>query len=159
LTCARAWLAAIALCSLACGGGTSASNSPSPTSIASPTPSASSTATPLSFKLTPEPGVKATGTISLTAAARTTTLELMISGLQASSTHVSHIHLGSCQARGGIAFALNPVVADAQGVADTRSTLNLMYPPAGGTWYVVVHTGPDMQGPNANYLLCGNLFA
>ncbi len=33
------------------------------------------------------------------------------------------------------------------------------YPPASGTWYVVVHAGPDMQGTNATYLLCGNLFA
>jgi CHRD domain len=157
LTSARAWLAAIALCAMACGGGSS-SASPSTTPVASPTSSPTATASPLAFKLTPEPGVKASGTISLTAAPRTTTLELNVTGLQAESIHVSHIHLGSCQARGGIAFALNPVVADGQGIADTRSTLNLTYPPASGTWYVVVHAGPDMQGSNASYLLCGNLF-
>jgi hypothetical protein len=33
------------------------------------------------------------------------------------------------------------------------------YPPTSGTWYAVVHAGPDMQGSNATYLLCGNLFA
>lgn len=157
MTSARAWLAAIAICAAACGGGSS-STSPSPTPVTSPTASPSATASPLAFKLTPEAGVKASGTISLTAAPRTTTVELMVTGLQAESVHVSHIHLGSCQARGGIAFALNPVVADGQGVADTRSTLNLTYPPASGTWYVVVHAGPDMQGSNATYLLCGNLF-
>lgn len=155
MTSARAWLATIALCAVACGGG---SPSPSPTPVASPTPSPSAAASPLAFKLVPEPGVKASGTIALTATAQTTTLELMVTGLQAESVHVSHIHLGSCQSRGGIAFALNPVVADGQGVADTRSTLNLTYPPATGTWYVVVHAGPDMQGSNASYLLCGNLF-
>lgn len=86
------------------------------------------------------------------------TLELKVTGLGANSKHVSHIHLGSCQTRGGIAFALNPVVADGQGDADTVTTLNLTYPPASGSWYVVVHAGPDMVGSNATYLLCGNLF-
>lgn len=101
----------------------------------------------------------ATGTISLIALPGTTSIELKVSGLQANSTHVSHIHLGTCQSRGGIAFALNPVVADGQGDSDAKSTLNLAYPPAQGTWYVVVHAGPDMQGSNATYLLCGNLFS
>ena len=100
----------------------------------------------------------ATGTISLTAAQSTTTIELKIQGLQANSSHVSHIHLGTCQSRGSIAFALNQVVADGQGMADIRSRLDLAYPPSGTTWYVVVHAGPDMVGSNASYLLCGNLF-
>jgi len=90
----------------------------------------------------------------------TTAIELKVSGLQANSSHVSHIHLGTCQSRGGIAFALNQVVADGQGDSDVRTTLmNLRYPPASGTWYVVVHAGPDMQGSNSSYLLCGNLFS
>jgi hypothetical protein len=71
---------------------------------------------------------------------------------------VSHIHIGSCQARGGIVFALNQVVADGQGIADTKTTLNITYPPASGRWYVVVHSGPDMQGSSATYFMCGNLF-
>ena len=100
----------------------------------------------------------ATGTISLVATQTTTSIELKITGLQANSSHVSHIHLGSCQSRGGIAFALNQVVADGQGMADVRSRLDLTYPPNGTTWYVVVHAGPDMVGSNATYLLCGNLF-
>jgi Cu/Zn superoxide dismutase len=103
--------------------------------------------------------VTASGTISVTAAPSTTTIELKIQGLQANSSHVSHIHIGSCQSRGGIAFALNQVVADGQGMADARSRLDLTYPPNGTTWYVVVHAGPDMVGSNASYLLCGNLFS
>jgi Cu/Zn superoxide dismutase len=113
----------------------------------------------LTFRLAPEPGVTATGTISLVAAQKTTSIELKITGLQANSSHVSHIHLGSCQSRGGIAFALNQVVADGQGAADVRSRLDLTYPPNGTTWYVVVHAGPDMVSSNASYLLCGNLFS
>ncbi|MEP6751206.1 MAG: CHRD domain-containing protein [Candidatus Dormiibacterota bacterium] len=86
------------------------------------------------------------------------TVELKISGLQASSVHVSHIHMGSCAARGGIKYALNPVVADSQGGADTKTTVKASYPPKTGSWYVVVHVGPDMSGTNSRYLLCGNLF-
>ena len=150
-------LAAAAWCAAACGGEPAATAAQSPTAPAS-SPSPSPSPTPLSFRLVPEPGVTATGTISVVATQNTTSIELKITGLQANSSHVSHIHLGSCQSRGGIAFALNQVVADGQGMADVRSRLDLSYPPNGTTWYVVVHAGPDMAGSNASYLLCGNLF-
>jgi len=138
---------AFAVCAAACGATSGSSPSPSP----SPETSSNVSSSPsgLIFKLSPEPGVGAAGTITVT----------KVAGLQANSSHVSHIHRGSCQQRGGIAFALKPVVADGQGEADAKSTLNLVYPPAGSTWYVVVHAGPDMQGSNASYLLCGNLFS
>jgi hypothetical protein len=86
------------------------------------------------------------------------TLELRITGLQADSIHVSHVHIGTCTARGAIVRALNPVVADSQGDADIKSTVTLKYPPTTGHVYVVVHVGPDMVGTNSRYLLCGNLF-
>ena len=108
--------------------------------------------------MNPEPGVKAAGTVTLFAGAASTIIEIKLSGLATNSSHVSHIHIGSCQQRGGIAFALNQVIADGQGLADTRTTLNQKYPPTSGHWYVVVHAGPDMQGSSASYLLCGNLF-
>ncbi|HSS61484.1 MAG TPA: CHRD domain-containing protein [Candidatus Limnocylindrales bacterium] len=157
----RLWVvaAAVALCAVACGTPTAATTSPSPTPP--PTSSPSQSPSPLGqvFKLAPEPGVTASGMITLTTGSGTVSLELKITGLGADSHHVSHIHLGSCQTRGGIAFSLNPVVADGQGAADTKTTLSLTYPPSSGTWYVVVHAGPDMVGASANYLLCGNLFA
>jgi hypothetical protein len=53
---------------------------------------------------------------------------------------------------------LNQVIADANGAADTRTQVPAVYPPASGHYYVVVHAGPDMQGSNAQYMLCGNLF-
>jgi len=144
-------IAAIALYTAACGGTQSASPpSPSPTSDQS--------SAVLTFTLTPEPGVTASGTVLVTPAPASTTMELKITGLQASSSHVSHIHLGSCQQRGGIAFALSQLVADGQGDADTKTSLPQKFPPATGHWYAVVHAGPDMQGSNAGYLLCGNLF-
>ncbi|HEX9560195.1 MAG TPA: CHRD domain-containing protein [Candidatus Dormibacteraeota bacterium] len=158
------WVALVALAVIvsACGsgGGTAAASpSPSPSPIAaSPSPSPSPSG--LSFKVTgADPTVTASGTATLQVQAGSVTLELAISGLQANSKHVSHIHLGSCQQRGSIAIGLNEVTADAQGNADTKTTITATYPPASGTWYVVVHAGPDMQGTNATYLLCGNLFA
>ncbi len=53
----------------------------------------------------------------------------------------------------------NQVIADGQGTSITRTTLKAAYPPKSGHWYVVVHSGADMQGSNAKYLLCGNLFS
>src|SRR2546430_10497407 len=155
----KAWFAvvAVAVCAMACGGESATTASPTPPASSRPTSSPSPKG--VTFRLTPEPGVTASGTITLLADQSTTAIELKVSGLQANSSHVSHIHLGTCQSRGGIAFALNQVVADGQGMADVRSRLDLTYPPSGTTWYVVVHAGPDMQGTNASYLLCGNLFA
>jgi hypothetical protein len=157
---ARCWLAlaSILLCAAACGAspGSAALPTPSPSASASKSPAAGKVFT---FKLNPaDSSVTSKGTIVVTAGPKTTSVELKITGLQASSSHVSHIHLGSCTGRGGIAFALNQVIADGQGNADTKTTLNISYPPPGPKWYAVVHSGPDMQGSNSKYLLCGNLF-
>jgi Cu/Zn superoxide dismutase len=150
--------ATLAICSACAGSGSSASPSPSPTPAASATPSASPSPAAITFKLN---GVRAnaSGTITLTAAPGQMTVRLKITSLQANSSHISHIHIGSCQQNGNIALALNQVIADAQGDADVKTTVKATYPPANGTWYVVVHAGPDMQGSNSSYLLCGNLFA
>jgi len=94
----------------------------------------------------------------VTTASGSVTLLLVITGLQPNSSHVSHIHVGSCEQKGAILFALNQVVADGQGDATVPTTIDAKYPPATSKWYVVVHAGPDMQGSNATYLLCGNLF-
>ena len=51
----------------------------------------------------------------------------------------------------------NVTKAEPRPDADTRTTLNITYPPTGGKWYAVVHSGPDMQGTNSKYRLCGNL--
>jgi Cu/Zn superoxide dismutase len=147
-------IATLLLMAAACGSaGTGSTPSPSPSAA---TPSASS-APALAFKLSGI-GTKAAGTISVTTQSGSMTIELKITGLQANSSHVSHIHVGKCSARGAIKFALNQVVADGQGDADIKTTLKAAYPPASGTWYVVVHAGPDMQGTNSQYLLCGNIF-
>jgi hypothetical protein len=153
-------LAALVLVGAGCGStGTGSTPSPSP----SPSPVASSPAT------TPSPvgktfalnglGTTAKGIITVTTSSGTFTVELKITGLQAMSSHISHVHIGSCAARGNIKFALNQVVADGQGDVDIKTTIKATYPPATGRWYVVVHAGPDFStSSNQKYLLCGNLF-
>ncbi len=149
---------AVALATAACGGSSQAATpSPSPSPAASSSPSPSPSPSGLTFHLN---GINtgASGTIMLTKGEGTVMVELQVTGLAADSQHVSHIHVGSCQQTGGIIYALNPVIADGTGAADTKTLVHATYPPAGGHWYVVVHAGPDMQGTNAAYLLCGNLF-
>jgi hypothetical protein len=156
----RRWvaLAAIVMTAAACGSAdTGSTPSPSP-SPAVTTPATTPSPAALVFKLNGVGTAIASGTITVTTTPTSLTVELKITGLQASSIHVSHIHIGSCSARGGILRALNPVIADSQGAADTKTTVNLKYPPASGSLYVVVHVGPDMVGTNSKYLLCGNLF-
>jgi hypothetical protein len=151
-------LAAIVMTAVACGSaGTGSTPPPSPSPVVT-TPPASPPPGALVFKLNPVPPGTASGTITVTTTSTSLTVALKITGLQASSVHVSHIHIGSCAAHGGILRALNPVIADSQGGADTETTVNLKYPPASGHLYVVVHVGPDMVSTNARYLLCGNLF-
>ncbi len=137
--------------------GSSPTAATTPTPAASPSPSPSPSPTGLQFALG---GIhtSASGKIIVTTTPTSTTIELIITGLAANSTHVSHVHSGSCQQPGGILYALNQVVADGTGAADARTTIQAKYPPATGHWYVVVHAGPDMQGSNATYLMCGNLF-
>jgi Cu/Zn superoxide dismutase len=161
------WVSALALAAVwlaACGatpGGQGSDSSPSPSASASAAGTPSPSPKVFTFKLTPaDSTVTAKGTITVTAGTKTTSIELKITGLTSSSSHISHVHLGSCAptGRGGIAFALNQVIADGQGAADTKTTLSVKFPPATGKWYVVVHAGPDMQGTNSKYLLCGQLF-
>jgi hypothetical protein len=156
------WTALLALVLLgaACGdAGGSAQTSPSPSAKATASPKPQGT--PKVFTIGPAAGVQtpAKGTVTVTSLGTgSVAVQLNLTNLPANSSHISHIHLGSCTQKGGIAFALNQVVADGTGAAATRTTFKATYPPATGHWYVVVHAGPDMQGSNSSYLLCGNLF-
>ena len=156
----RRWVAlvAIVMTAAACGSAATGSTpSPSPSPVVT-TPETTPSPAALVFKLNGVGTATASGTITVITTPTSLTVELKITGLQASSIHVSHIHIGSCTARGAIKYALNPVIADDQGAADIKSTVKANYPPKTGSWYVVVHVGPDMSGTNSKYLLCGNLF-
>ena len=127
---AIALLMLMAASAVACGGGASQTAATTPSPAASPSPSASPSPTGLQFALG---GIhtSATGKIMVTATPTSTTIELVITGLASDSSHISHVH----------------------------SRVEIWQDPsASGHWYVVVHAGPDVQGTNATYLMCGNLF-
>jgi len=87
-------------------------------------------------------------------------LKITLTGLQPGSTHVSHIHAGSCAAQGPVVTMLNPVFADAKGNGTSITTLSQVpYSPNG--LYVNVHAGATMaelgQSTLFNPIACGNL--
>src|SRR2546428_11326602 len=96
---------------VACGGASqTAATTPSP--VASPSPSPSPTGQQFALG-----GIhtSASGKIFVTTTPTSTTIELIVTGLGSDTSHVSHIHSGSCQQPGGILYALNQVVADGSG--------------------------------------------
>jgi hypothetical protein len=52
-------------------------------------------------------------------------MTLSLSGLAPNTTHMASLHAGSCAFQGPVLYALQPVVADAQGDAMTITTLNV----------------------------------
>ena len=130
------------------GGGTGAS---------APTPSAQ--AIPFTMKAVNNSGVSGDGTI--TKMSSKFIVAVRLKGLATSSSHMSHIHKGSCAAGSGdVAVTLENVVADGNG--DGKATTTISHPfvvPSTG-WYVNVHVGPDFT--KAEYvegIACGDLTA
>jgi hypothetical protein len=60
--------------------------------------------------------------------------------------------------RRSVVLAAIPMTAAACGSTGTGTSPSPSPRSAVGSWYVVVHVGPDMTGTNSKYLLCGNLF-
>jgi hypothetical protein len=129
----------------ACGGSSSTASS------SSPTPS-------ISFTMMTEHASGVTGTGKVSKGKGTFLVRITLSGLDPNSSHVSHIHSGSCAAPGGILYALSEVVADSSGKATATTILSHLYVVPSGGWYVNVHKGPDLTqpayGPN---IACGDL--
>jgi hypothetical protein len=128
-----------------CGGGTASTPSPSPG---------------INFTMTAQnaSGVSGTGTITKGVGSFTVTIKL--TGLKPNSSHVSHVHAGQCAQPGGIAYALQQVLADSSGSATTSSTVLATYVIPTSGWYVNVHHGPDFT--DADYApsdSCGDLSA
>jgi hypothetical protein len=137
-------LALVGLFALAACGGES-------TATASPTPSISFT-----MGIQNASGVAGTGAVVKGTGSFIVTIKL--TGMAPSSSHISHIHTGSCAKSGGIAYALTQVVADASGAATVTSTLPVDYSVPADGWYVNVHHGPDFSAPaNGPSITCGDL--
>ena len=129
-----------------CGGGGTAT-----TSAPTPTPA-------ISFKMTAQnaSGVAGPGQVIKKASSFTVTIKL--TGMTSNSSHISHVHNGSCAKPGGVAYALSQVIADGSGAATVTSTVPASYSVPAGGWYVNVHHGPDFSVPaNAPSISCGDL--
>jgi hypothetical protein len=110
------------------------------------------------FTMLAQNGTTVAGTGTVVKGADSFTVTIKLAGLPPNSSHVSHLHAGSCAAPGGIAFALHQVVADATGAATIASTVPTTYVVPASGWYVNVHHGPDFSAPaNAPSDSCGDL--
>ena len=129
----------------ACGGGSVATSSPSPT----PT---------IGFTMTEQNGSGVAGTGTVVKGTGSFTVTMKLTGMPANSSHISHVHSGSCAKNGGIAYALQQVIADSAGAANVMTTVPADYSIPAGGWYVNVHRGPDFSAPaNGPSISCGDL--
>lgn len=138
-------LAGLVLLVAACGGTTTAA--PPPAEIPSAT-----------FTMNAVGPSGASGTGKVFKEAASFKVSITLTGLVPNSSHVSHVHVGTCANQGGIAYALLEVVADSSGNATATSTVADSYSSARTGWYVNVHSGPDMS--ETGYLVsvsCGDL--
>jgi hypothetical protein len=85
-------------------------------------------------------------------------VSIQLHGMVPNSSHVSHVHVGTCANQGSIAYALLEVVADSSGNATATSTVADSYSSARTGWYVNVHSGPDMtETEYVASVSCGDL--
>lgn len=133
----------VLLTAMACGGSAAA--------VSSPTPNATFTMGQMNAS-----GVTGTGEVYKRTGSFIVSIQLH--GLIPNSSHVSHVHVGTCAKPGNIAYALLQVVADAAGNATATSTVSEYYSMPSTGWYVNVHKGQDTT--EAEYLpsiSCGDL--
>jgi hypothetical protein len=131
---------------VACGGGTTSS-----TASPSPTPS-------IKFTMIAQNNSGVAGTGEVVKASGSFTVTIKLTGMPANSSHISHVHTGSCAKPGGIAYALSQVIADSSGAATVTSMVPVEFLIPAGGWYVNVHHGPDFTAPaNGPSISCGDL--
>ncbi len=130
----------------ACGGAAAATAAP-------PTPA-------INFAMAAQNGSGVAGSGSIVKGTDSFTVTIKLTGFAPNSSHVSHVHAGSCAQPGGIAYALVQVVADASGAATATTVVPAAYVVPASGWYVNVHHGPDFT--EAGYApsdSCGDLSA
>lgn len=127
---------------MACGG---------TAAVPSPTPGAT-------FTMISMGGSGVTGTGQVSKGVGNFVVSIQIHGMKPNSSHVSHVHIGTCAKQGNIAYALLEVVADAAGNASATSTVSEYYSMPATGWYVNVHEGPDLtEAEYAASVSCGDL--
>ncbi len=132
---------------VACGGGGTATNPASP----APTPA-------IAFTMVAQNGSGVAGTGSVVKGTNSFVVTIKLTGMTPNSSHISHVHSGSCAKNGGVAYALQQVIADSSGAATVTSNVPAAYAVPAGGWYVNVHHGPDFSAPaNGPSISCGDL--
>lgn len=130
---------------VACGGNPTAANP------ASPTPK-------ISFVMTAQNASGVAGAGQVVKGTGSFTVTIKLTGLAANSSHISHVHKGSCAKPGGVVYALSQVIADSSGATTVLSTVPADYSVPADGWYVNVHRGPDFSAPaNGPSISCGDL--
>jgi hypothetical protein len=88
-------------------------------------------------------------------------VKIFLFRLTPNSTHMAHIHSGSCENQGPVVHKLNPVHADAVGFGTSTTTLNDVSSIPNTGWYVNVHRGATMDelGDQTGFdpIACGNI--
>src|SRR5260370_23851166 len=123
---------ASALVTAACGGGGRATRPPAPKS---------------SFAMGAQNGSSVSGTADVVKSAGSFTLTVKLTGLQANSSHITHIHAGKCAVPGSVASALQQPVADSSGAASAITVVPTGYALPSVGWYGNIHHGPDFTRP------------
>ena len=134
---------ASALVIAACGGGGTATPPSAPK---------------ISFAMGAQNGSSVSGTADVVKSAGSFTLTVKLTGLQANSSHITHIHAGKCAVPGSVAYALQQLVADSSGAASVMTVVPTGYSVPSFGWYVNIHHGPDFSAPaNAPSIACGDM--
>jgi hypothetical protein len=134
---------ASALVIAACGGGGTATPPSAPK---------------ISFAMGAQNGSSVSGTADVVKSAGSFTLTVKLTGLQANSSHIAHIHAGKCAVPGSVAYALQQVIADSSGAATMNTVVATGYSVPAFGWYVNIHHGPDFSAPaNAPSISCGDM--
>jgi hypothetical protein len=110
----------------------------------------------LTFEGTTVANESASGTAQLSLADGKLTVKITMSGLAPNTTHIAHIHTGSCETQGAVLYKLTPV---GNGTS-TTIVPNVSSIPASG-WYVNVHLASTMDEMNTQTgfdpIACGNV--
>ena len=134
---------ASALVIAACGGGGTATPPSAPK---------------ISFAMGAQNGSSVLGTADVVKSTGSFTLTVKLTGLQANSSHIAHIHAGKCAVPGSVAYALQQVIADSSGAATMNTVVATGYSVPAFGWYVNIHHGPDFSAPaNAPSISCGDM--
>jgi LPXTG-motif cell wall-anchored protein len=118
-------------------------------------PTSATAQAPVNVTMGPTGGSGVSGTAQLTGMGNQTQVVVTVQGAPPNGTHVNHIHTGSCEQMGGIAFPLTDLRIDSTGRGSATTTVSATLATIqGAAHYVNVHAGPALPSPGVS---CGNI--